>query len=225
MHCARRNRKVKDEKRDGSPGSGTFCGGRFDAARRRAAYHLMDALHTRWSAAHASTLPLVRALVAPEAPPVAAALSRLPAGTLSGDKLALALAREAAGRSDPAEALNSQLDELETILDDMHALAREAQAALANGPADGDGPAARTLADRAARTSAPLRCYEAELAMKRWIAEALSRRVSPPPAQVQALLVAWQCQPMVEPVDDMRADDMAAGLARVAVAPAGAARI
>ena len=170
----------------------------------------MEALETRWAAAHAATLPLVRALATSEPPPAAAAASRLPPGTLDGATLAFALAREAAERGIPTNSLAEHLDELEAILDEMHALARTQGATVAALDLDaaawrGDGGVRLSPADRAMVASAPLRCYEAELALKRWIAEALQSRVPPPPDQVQSLLVAWTCQPMIEPVDAMKA--------------------
>ena len=167
-----------------------------------------DALAARWSAVHAATLPLVGALATPEPPSAAAAVARLSPGTLDGAALALALSREAACRGEPAVELARHLDEMEAILDEMHSLAREARDtanSLPVGDAAARGGQGLSAADHAMIASSPLRCYEAELSLKHWIAEALVRRVPPPPDQVQALLAAWRCQPMLEPADAMRA--------------------
>jgi hypothetical protein len=168
----------------------------------------MEELEARWSAAHAASLPLVRGLVASPPPPASAAATRLPPGTLDGATLALTLAREAAARRAPVEELASVLDEMEAILEEMHELARHARDAVAALPLDAaaarTSSATRSPTEAAIVAAAPLRCYEAELALKRWVTDALQGSVPPPEAQVQALLVAWQCQPMLEPVDAMR---------------------
>ena len=170
----------------------------------------MEALEARWSTLHAATLPLVRALAAPGPSSTAAALAKLPPGTLDGATLALALAREAADTASHPDELAQRLDEMEDVLDEMHSLVREARASVAAMPLDAAtarGPKGMLLspADRAMILASPLRCYETELALKRWIFERLQQRVLPPSAQVEALLVAWQCQPMLEPIEDMRA--------------------
>ena len=169
----------------------------------------MDGLSRRWSELHARTLPLISALAAAEPPSAADAASRLPPGTLDGALLATVLAREASERGAQAVELARLLDELEAVLEEMHALSREARVSVANTlleSAADRGPSGRdsTPSDSAISLSAPLRCYEAELALKRWTAEAVQRRVPLPPKQVQSLLVAWQCQPMLEPVDAMQ---------------------
>ena len=58
----------------------------------------------------------------------------------------------------------------------------------------------RSQADHAAICAAPLRCYEAELSLKRWIAAALASDTPPPPSQVASLVVAWEAQPMLQPL-------------------------
>ena len=93
----------------------------------------MAALEERWAAAHAASLPLVASLADAAAPTdisasVAAAAARLPAGTLDPQTLRLALSR----RSRPpvaerAAALEAHMATLEAVLDDMHALARDAR--------------------------------------------------------------------------------------------------
>lgn len=172
----------------------------------------MEALQARWSSTHAATLPLINALVTPELPSAASAVAKLPPGTLDGATLALALAREAADRTSHVDELEHCLDELEDVLEEMHALARGEQAAVAALPlhaAADRGPEGVLLspADGAMILASPLRCFEAELALKRWTADRLQQRVPPPPSQVQALLVAWRCQPMLEPIEDMLAGE------------------
>lgn len=99
--------------------------------------------------------------------------------------------------------------QLEDVLEEMHALAREAQtkaAALAPDAAADRGPLGlrRSPTDEAMQLSAPLRAYEAELAMKHWIAKALrAKEVSS--SEAASLLIAWESQPLLQPVDGMRA--------------------
>ena len=174
----------------------------------------MEELRERWKAAHEATLPLIQQLAAPEPPSAAAAAARLPPGVLDGATLAAALAREeAARRSSPCAAkLSRNLEALEVVLDEMHALARDARDAvaalpLASAAERGNLGLLLSPADRAMAVAAPLRCYEAELALKRYIADAVQQPVPPPRAQIDSLLVAWQCQPMLEPLTGMRAAD------------------
>lgn len=173
----------------------------------------MDALHDRWAASHAASLPLIRATAEPEMPSPSAAAARLPPGTLDKATLSLALAREAAARGSSTDALARCLDDLEDTLDDMYAHVHESRSAVAALPleaADDRGPHGVLLspADEAAIAASSLPCYEQELALKRQIAQALEDRSLPlPEKQVAALLVAWQCQPMLEPVDAMRAGE------------------
>ena len=61
-------------------------------------------------------------------------------------------------------------------------------------------------ADRCAALAAPLRAYEAELALKRAICNALCSRKQPRLSadEAHALLLAWESQPLLEPVEAMR---------------------
>lgn len=166
-------------------------------------------LESRWAAAHAKSLTGVRALAASEPPSPATAANRLPPGTLDSATLARVLALERAEHGMAAQYLDDHLDELESVLDDMHALAGEAREAAAALPlADAADRGAHGLrlspADRASLLAAPLRAYEAELDMKRHITAALRARPPPPPAQVASLLVAWESKPLLQPVDDLR---------------------
>jgi hypothetical protein len=73
----------------------------------------MDVLAARWEAAHAASLGPIRALAASEPPSVAAAIARLPPGTLDRTALAAALAREAAeGDGAPQLELDRRLEEV-----------------------------------------------------------------------------------------------------------------
>lgn len=170
------------------------------------------ALRDRWEAVHAATVPLVHAIgPTEESSAVEAAAARLPPGTLDPTTLSLALARTASTSGSHAEQLAGHLDELEAVVEEMHDLmhdARGAASSLSTSAAAQRGPQGLlSPADRAVMLSMPLRCYEAELALKRWISEALQQRVPLPATQKQALLVAWQCQPMLEPMDAMLAGE------------------
>lgn len=163
----------------------------------------------RWSFVHAKTTPLVQAIATPESLSPTAVAARLPAGTLDTATLALALTRERTGRKAHDDELERLLEELDGILDEMHYDARKREAAVSALPletasAHCAGGVLSSLTDKTMVATAPLRCYEAELALKREVAVRLLRRVKPTNAQVQALLVMWQSQPMLEPVEAMR---------------------
>ena len=114
----------------------------------------------------------------------------------------------AASAAVPEEQLRSQLN---AVLNEMHAAVEAARAAAQRLPladAADRGPHGLTLspADRCAALAAPLRAYEAELALKRAICNALCSRKQPRLSadEAHALLLAWESQPLLEPVEAMR---------------------
>ena len=173
----------------------------------------LDSWATRWAEVHAATLGPIRALAsgAPSAgDPAAAAAARLPPGVLDRATLSAALAREEADGHAPAARLVKRLDELEAMLEEMHASVRVSRAAAANQPPDAAAHRHNhglqlSSCDRTSMLAAPLRAFEAELALKRWTFAALTGPHPPPAAQVESLLVSWQCQPMLLPLDALRA--------------------
>ena len=167
-------------------------------------------LAARWEALHAATLVPIRALASSEPPAnlAAAAAARLPDGVLDSATLTAALLRRQGQQQQllPAEDLDRQLDELEEIIEEMHALARKYQAAAAaiapEAAAErGEGGHLPSPCDVASAIVAPLRAYEAELELKRYVVDALRSPVAPPPVQIQSLLIAWESQPMLQPLD------------------------
>ena len=173
------------------------------------------ALEDRWRALHAESLATLRQVVSQPssrshgggASLESAFLAALPAVALDGLREAEALAREEHG------ATVVQLYELvaahEALLEEMYAVLREARAGVAmlspESAADrGVHGLGLSPADRCAALATVLRAYEADLQMK----QAAARRVGDggaPAAEMQALLVAWELQPMLEPADAMRA--------------------
>jgi hypothetical protein len=130
-------------------------------------------------------------------------------GPPSAAKARAAPRRRLCGRAQ--EQLRSQLDELDAVLDEMHAAVEAARAAAQRLPladAADRGPHGLSLspADRCAALAAPLRAYEAELALKRAICNALCSRKQPrlSAEEAHALLLAWESQPLLEPVEAMR---------------------
>ena len=101
-------------------------------------------------------------------------------------KSGLLLLAAGASTPPPAERLREHLDEFDALLDDMHAAVRSARAAVSQQLAPEAAAERHGLslspADRCAVLSAPLRAYEAELALKRAIYDALCARSPPPPA-------------------------------------------
>jgi hypothetical protein len=181
----------------------------------------LSPLERRWQDAHAVATAAARALAAslaasPHDGSSAAvdAAARLPPGTLDAAALAAAIGRRrhaAASAAVPEEQLRSQLDELDAVLDEMHAAVEAARAAAQRLPladAADRGPHGLSLspADRCAALAAPLRAYEAELALKRAICNALCSRKQPrlSAEEAHALLLAWESQPLLEPVEAMR---------------------
>lgn len=172
----------------------------------------LDGWATRWAEVHAATLGPIRVMASstPSATLPAAAAARLPPGVLDRATLSAALAREETERLAPAASLTTQLDELEAMLEGMHATVRESRAAAASqspeAAADrGNHNLHLSPSDCSSTLAAPLRAFEAELALKRWIFDALTGPDPPPAGQVESLLIAWQCQPMLLPLDALRA--------------------
>ena len=185
-------------------------------------------LQERWQTAHEASVASIRALAAASdaANPsefgfrvatsskddaVRAAAKRLPRGTISMATLNAALQREmhAVDLAAHDERLQSHLDELEAILEDMHQLARDSrQPEPLGGGSSSDDPDARlrlTASDRHYIVNAPLRCYECELAFKHKVARSVRMHGSDPfrpgAKVLQSLLLAWQCQPYLEPAE------------------------
>ena len=178
----------------------------------------LSPLERRWQDAHAVATAAARALAAslaasPHDGSSAAvdAAARLPPGTLDAAALAAAIGRRrhaAASAAVPEEQLRSQLN---AVLNEMHAAVEAARAAAQRLPladAADRGPHGLSLspADRCAALAAPLRAYEAELALKRAICNALCSRKQPrlSAEEAHALLLAWESQPLLEPVEAMR---------------------
>ena len=178
----------------------------------------MDELAMRWAAVHASSLEAVRAL-ATKLSPAPATVARLPPGVLDSATLAAVLAAEQGGAPAAEELSSRVLDELEEILEEMHALTRAARGEVAAAEGAAHSSLQLSAAEKARALAAPLRAYEAELSLKRWIVDTLRAPEAPPAAQVQSLLIAWECQPW-----HRRTLDAARGAEQEAVEAAAAMR-
>lgn len=170
-------------------------------------------LQARWQQVHAASLSAVQALASPPFDGAAAAAASRWSQTSVGSAAVSAAAarRQNVIASAPDDRLRAHLDELDAILDEMHASVRDARTSagqLAPEAAANRGPHGLALspADWCAALAAPLRSYEAELALKRSICNVLCSREQPrPPAEeLQALALTWESQPLLEPVEAMR---------------------
>jgi len=169
--------------------------------------NLCRSLHVLWQQAHASSILLVRTLVAntsahahasvaASASATAAATANLRVGTLDA-----ALVRQwhsAVGAMAALEQLRMHLDELDGLLDAMHSAVADARhnagSLSLNTAIHRNGPHDSTLspADRCAALAAPLRGYESELALKHALCDAFCWR--PHAAETHLLVLAWESQ-------------------------------
>lgn len=196
----------------------------------------LASLVARWDAADAASVRSIRTLASP--PPTSAtatmAAAKLAPGVLDAATLEMALACEAAvygGTARAVEELNGGLMEMEEIVEAMHALVRDARDAASVLPLSvavdrGEHGLQRSAVDRAATLAAPLRAYEAELALRWRIFEALqSGCAAMAPGEADALLVAWESRPMLLPVEAMMAGADAQKALERALADGGAATV
>ena len=170
----------------------------------------MASLAPRWRDAHAASLASARALVGtlePSTAERAIGAAELAPESVEERLAAAAGQRTVATQRESALAqLRHHLDELDGVLDEMHAAVARARADVAALPvAEATDRGTRglglSLADRASALAAPLRAYEAQLALQRSAAAALGAPIAPTAQEAQALLLAWECQPFLEPIE------------------------
>ena len=170
----------------------------------------MEVLCARWSSIHLATLPLIHTLATTAPlPSPAAALVHVPSGTIDGDALAHALAREETKWGSCTSELRQRLTDFEVILNEMHQVVRKKRATVSALPWDeaadrGSHGLLLAPVDKATIAASSLRCYEAELAFKHNIFDMLGRRCPPPAQHIECLLIAWQCEPLLEPLIALR---------------------
>ena len=171
------------------------------------------ALEDRWRALHAESLATLRkAISQPSSRSHGASLepaflATLPAAALEGLREAEALAREEHGAA--IMQLHEQVTAHEALLEEMYAVLRQARVEVAmlspeSATNRGEHGLGLSPADRCAALATALRAYEADLQMKQAAAKSVGGGCAPS-AELQALLVAWELQPMLEPADAMRA--------------------
>ena len=121
-------------------------------------------------------------------------------------KKAEAHAREELGAK--TALLREQVAAHEVLIEAMYDVMRQERADVSRlSPQQASDRGAHRLgcspADRCAALATALRAYEAELQLKQVSVRAV--RVGMPTIELQALLVSWEVQPMLEPVEALRA--------------------
>jgi len=164
-------------------------------------------LEASWQAVHAESLATLRQVSRSQGPSLEAAfLATLPAQVLEGLREAVALESEGLGAA--IALLRELVTAHEVLLEEMYDISRQERADVAKlspeRAADrGEHGLSCSPADRISALSTALRAYEAELQVKQDAANAV--RVGMPAPEMQALLISWEAQPMLEPVEALRA--------------------
>ena len=183
-------------------------------------------LAARWQEVHMESLPMVRKLTThashTDCSSAKAAAARLSPGVIDASSIEAACTRRS--HTDDSsirarEQLQGCLDEFDRLLDAMYDDVLECRMKASNlRPSDacdrGDDGFKLSPADRCALLSAPLRSYEAELDLKLSIFETICKKDSEltEARDMQALYLAWESQPLLEPIDAMQAGAAASTL-------------
>ena len=162
----------------------------------------------RWQTVHKESLDTFRQVVSRSQGSALepAFLATLPSQALDGLRQAEAHAREELGAT--ITLLREQMATHEVLIEAMYEVARQERAGVSHLSLQqaSDRGAHRlgcSPADRCAALATALRAYEAELQVKQASVRAL--RVGMPATELQALLLSWEVQPMLEPVEALRA--------------------
>ena len=179
-------------------------------------------LEASWQAVHAESLATLRQVSRSQGPSLEPAfLATLPSQALDGLREAEACAQEELGAT--IALLRELVTAHEVLLEEMYEVERHERSDVAQLSPEqaahrGEHGLGCSPADRVSALATSLHAYEAELQIKQ--AAASSVRAGMPAPELQALVIAWEAQPLLEPVEALRAglesqEALAASLDRI----------